>query len=117
MVKNEYGKFFTSMMRFKELAVVGILAIFVAVIIISFQENDDPIVTIENFENFESFGNVHSIEKIGLLVVQNCIKTSPNLTENKICFNERINQLESKFPTIKSELRKLGFVIKNDSST
>ena len=39
------------MMRFKELTVVGILAIFVAVIIISFQENDDPIVTIENFEN------------------------------------------------------------------
>ena len=31
------------MMRFKELAVVGILAIFVAVIIISFQENDVPI--------------------------------------------------------------------------
>jgi len=114
MVKNEYGKFFTSMMRFKELTVVGILAIFVAVIIISFQENDDPIVTIENFENF---GNVESMEKIGLMVVQNCIKTSPNLTENKICFNERINQLESKFPTIKSELRKLGFVIKNDSST
>lgn len=98
-------------MRFKELAVVGILAIFVAVIIISFQENDDPIVTIENFEN------VQSMEKIGLMVVQNCIKTSPNLTENKICFNERINQLESKFPTIKSELRQLGFVIKNDSST
>jgi len=114
MVKNEYGKFFTSMMRFKELTVVGILAIFVAVIIISFQENDDPIVTIENFENF---GNVQSMEKIGLMVVQNCMKTSPNLTENKICFNERINQLESKFPTIKSELRKLGFVIKNDSST
>ncbi len=114
MVKNEYGKFFISMMRFKELAVVGILAIFVAVIIISFQENDDPIVTIENFENF---GNVQSMEKIGLMVVQNCMKTSPNLTENKICFNERINQLESKFPTIKSELRQLGFVIKNDSST
>ena len=114
MVKNEYGKFFTSIMRFKELTVVGILAIFVAVIIISFQENDDPIVTIENFENF---GNVQSMEKIGLMVVQNCIKTSPNLTENKICFNEKINQLESKFPTIKSELRKLGFVIKNDSST
>ena len=90
---------------------VGILAIFVAVIIISFQENDDPIVTIENF------GNVQSMEKIGLMVVQNCIKTSTNLTENKICFNEKINQLESKFPTIKSELRKLGFVIKNDSST
>jgi len=104
-------------MRFKELAVVGILAIFIAVIIISFQENDDSIVTIENFENFESFGNVHSIENIGLLVVQNCIKKSPNLTENKICFNERINQLESKFPTIKSELRKSGFVIKNDSLT
>ena len=101
-------------MRFKELAVVGILAIFVAVIIISFQENDDPIMTIETLENFE---NVQSMEKIGLMVVQNCIKTSPNLTENKICFNERINQLESKFPTIKSELRKLGFVIKNDSST
>ena len=63
MVKNEYGKFFTSMMRFKELAVVGILAIFVAVIIISFQENDDPIVTIENFEN------IQSMEKIGLMVV------------------------------------------------
>jgi len=87
-------------MRFKELAVVGILAIFVVVIIISFQENDDPIVTIENFEN------IQSMEKIGLMVVQNCIKTSTNLTENKICFNERINQLESKFPTIKSELRK-----------
>ncbi len=114
MVKNEYGKFFTSMMRFTELTVMGILAIFFAVIIISFQENDDPIVTIENFENF---GNVQSMEKIGLMVVQNCMKTSPNLTENKICFNERINQLESKFPTIKSELRKLGFVIKNDSST
>jgi len=114
MVKNEYGKFFTSMMRFKELTVVGILGIFVAVIIISFQENDDPIMTIETLENFE---NVESMEKIGLMVVQNCIKTSPNLTENKICFNERINQLESKFPTIKSELRKLGFVIKNDSST
>ncbi len=68
MAKNEYGKFFTSMMRFKELTVVGILAIFVAVIIISFQENDDPIVTIENFENF---GNVHSMEKIGLMLVQN----------------------------------------------
>ena len=102
------------MMRFKELTVVGILAIFVAVIIISFQENDDPIMTIETLENFE---NVQSMEKIGLMVVQNCIKTSPNLTENKICFNERINQLESKFPTIKSELRKLGFVIKNDPST
>jgi len=114
MVKNEYGKFFTSMMRFKELTVVAILGIFVVVIIISFQENDDPIVTIENFENF---GNVQSMEKIGLMVVQNCMKTSPNLIENKICFNERINQLESKFPTIKSELRKLGFVIKNDSST
>jgi len=117
MVKNEYGKFFTSMMRFKELTVMGILAIFFAVIIISFQENDDPIVTIENFENFENFGNVQSMEKIGLMVIQNCMKSSPNLTENKICFNERINQLESKFPTIKSELRKLGFVIKNDSST
>ena len=114
MVKNEYGKFFTSMMRFKELTVVGILGIFVTVIIISFQENDVPIMTIETLENFE---NVESMEKIGLMVVQNCIKTSPNLTENKICFNERINQLESKFPTIKSELRKLGFVIKNDSST
>ena len=34
-------------MRFKELTVMGILAIFSAVIIISFQENDDPIVTIE----------------------------------------------------------------------
>jgi len=98
-------------MRFKELAVVGILAIFVVVIIISFQENDDPIVTIENFEN------IQSMEKIGLMVVQNCMKTSPNLSENKICFNERINQLESKFPTIKSELRKLGFVIKNNSAT
>ena len=114
MVKNEYGKFFTSMMRFKELAVVGILAIFIAVIIISFQENDDPIMTIETLENFE---NVQSMEKIGLMVVQNCMKSSPNLTENKICFNEKINQLESKFPTIKSELRKLGFVINNDSST
>jgi len=102
------------MMRFKELTVVGILAIFVAVIIISFQENDDPIMTIETLENFE---DVQSMEKIGLMVVQNCIKTSPNLTENKICFNEKINQLESKFPTIKSELRKLGFVIKNGSST
>ncbi len=101
-------------MRFKELTVVGILAIFVAVIIISFQENDDPIMTIETLENFE---DVQSMEKIGLMVVQNCIKTSPNLTENKICFNEKINQLESKFPTIKSELRKLGFVIKNGSST
>ena len=114
MVKNEYGKFFTSMMRFKELTVVGILAIFVVVIIISFQENDDPIMTIETLENFE---NVESMEKIGLMVVQNCMKSSPNLTENKICFNEKINQLESKFPTIKSELKKLGFVIKNDSST
>jgi len=114
MVKNEYSKFFTSMMRFKELTVVGILGIFVAVIIISFQENDDPIMTIETLENFE---NVQSMEKIGLMVVQNCMKSSPNLTENKICFNEKINQLESKFPTIKSELRKLGFVIKNDSST
>ena len=101
-------------MRFKELTVVGILAIFVAVIIISFQENDDPIMTIETLENFK---DVQSMEKIGLMVVQNCIKTSPNLTENKICFNEKINQLESKFPTIKSELRKLGFVIKNGSST
>lgn len=114
MVKNEYGKFFTSMMRFKELTIGGILAIFVTVIIIFFQENDVPIMTIETLENFE---NVESMEKIGLMVVQNCIKTSPNLTENKICFNEKINQLESKFPTIKSELRKLGFVIKNDSST
>jgi len=114
MVKNEYGKFFTSMMRFKELAAVGILAISVTVIIISFQENGDPIMTIETLENFE---NDESIEKIGLKVVQYCYKTSPNLTENKICFNEKINQLESKFPTIKSELRKLGFVIKNDSST
>jgi len=114
MVKNEYGKFFTSMMRFKELAVMGILAIFFAVIIISSQENDDPIITLETLENFE---NVESIEKIGLKVVQYCYKTSPNLTENKICFNEKINQLESKFPTIKSELRKLGFGIKNDSST
>ena len=114
MVKNEYGKFFTSMMRFKELTVMGILAIFFTVIIISFQENDDPIMTIETLENFE---NVQSMEKIGLMVVQNCMKSSPNLTENKICFNEKINQLESKFPTIKSELRKLGFVINNDSST
>ena len=114
MVKNEYGKFFTSMMRFKELTVVGILGIFVTVIIISFQENDVPIMTIETLENFE---NVQSMEKIGLMAVKNCMKTSPNLTENKICFNEKINQLESKFPTIKSELRKLGFVIKNDSST
>ena len=102
------------MMRFKELTVMGILAIFFAVIIISSQENGDPIVTIETLENFE---NVQSMEKIGLMVVQNCMKSSPNLTENKICFNEKINQLESKFPTIKSELRKLGFVIKNDSST
>ena len=101
-------------MRFKELTVMGILAIFIAVIIISFQENDDPIMTIETLENFE---NVESMEKIGLMVVQNCMKSSPNLTENKICFNEKINQLESKFPTIKSELKKLGFVIKNDSST
>ena len=114
MVKNEYGKFFTSMMRFKELAIGGILGIFVTVIIISFQENDDPIMTIESLENFE---NVQSMEKIGLMVVQYCYKTSPNPTENRICFYEKINQLESKFPTIKSELRKLGFVIKNDSST
>ena len=102
------------MMRFKELTVMGILAIFFAVIIISSQENDDSIITLETLENF---GNVQSMEKIGLMVVQNCMKTSPNLIENKICFNERINQLESKFPTIKSELRKLGFVIKNDPST
>jgi len=102
------------MMRFKELAIGGILGIFVAVIIISFQENDEPIMTIESLENFE---NVQSMEKIGLKVVQYCYKTSPNLTENKICFYEKINQLESKFPKIKSELRKAGFVIKNDSST
>ncbi|MCH8834214.1 MAG: hypothetical protein IIA81_08060 [Thaumarchaeota archaeon] len=102
------------MMRFKELTVMGILAIFFAVIIISSQENDDSIITLETLENFE---NVQSIEKIGLKVVQYCYKTSSNLIENKICFNEKINQLESKFPTIQSELRKLGFGIKNDSST
>jgi len=62
----------------------------------------------ENFGNYESVSN---IDELGLKIIADCWKQSSNLSDNKICFNEKINQLESKFPSIKSELQELGFVI------
>ena len=91
-----------------------ILAIMVTGIIISVQDLENPIVkNVKNTENFESFEDIENFEKLGLLIISECMKISSDLTENNVCFNEKINQLESKSPSIKSELRKLGFVLEN----
>ncbi len=96
-------------MKIKELSIVFALAIFGAIIIISVQENNQ--LTAKDMKTFENYESVSNIEELGLKIVADCWKQSSNLPDNKICFNEKINQLESKFPSIKSELRKLGFVI------
>lgn len=96
-------------MRIKELSIVFALAIFGAIIIISVQENNP--LTVKDMKTFENYQSVSNIDELGLKIVADCWKQSSNLSDNKICFNEKINQLESKFPSIKSELRELGFVI------
>jgi len=96
-------------MRFKELSIVFALAIFGAIIIISVQENNQ--LTAKDMKTFENYQSVSNIDELGLKIVADCWKQSYNLSYSKICFNEKINQLESKFPSIKSELRGLGFVI------
>jgi len=96
-------------MRIKELSIVFALAIFGAIIVISVQENN--LLTAKNMKTFENYESVANIEELGLKIVADCWKQSSNLSDNNICFNEKINQLESKFPSIKSELRELGFVI------
>ena len=96
-------------MKIKELSIVFALAIFGAIIIISVQENN--ILTAKDMKTFENYESVSNIDELGLKIVADCRKQSSNLSDNKICFNEKINQLESKFPSIKSELRELGFVI------
>jgi len=96
-------------MRTKVFSIVFALAIFSIIIIISVQENDP--LTAKDLETFENYESVGDIEELGLKIVADCLKQSSNLSDNKICFNEKINQLESKFPTIKSELQELGFVI------
>jgi len=96
-------------MKIKELSIVFALAIFGAIIIISVQENN--LLTVKDMKTFENYESVANIDELGLKIVADCRKQSSNLSDNKICFNEKINQLESKFPSIKSELRELGFVI------
>ena len=96
-------------MRIKELSIVFALAIFGAIIVISVQENNQ--LTAKDMKTFENYESVANIDELGLKIVADCWKQSSNLSDNKICFNEKINQLESKSTSIKSELRELGFVI------
>ena len=92
-------------MRLKGVAIGIVLVVIGASLIISIQNNLIPTTY-----------DVADAETLGLRAISECMQMSSNLSENSICFNEKINRLETKFPSIKSELRKLGFVLKDDSS-
>jgi len=93
-------------MRLKGVAIGIVLVVIGASLIISIQNN-----------LISTTYDVEDAETLGLQAISECRQMSSNLAENSICFNEKINRLETKFPSIKSELEKLGFVLKDDLSS
>jgi len=75
------------------------------VISIFVQENKEP--TIDSDED---------IETLAMKAISKCLTLNSNEPEYSFCFNEKINLLESQFPSIRTDLKKMGFVFGNNSS-
>ena len=92
-------------MKLKILAIgLGFLSA-LSVISIFVQENKEP--TIDGDED---------IETLAMKALSKCSMLSSDKPEYSFCFNEEINLLESQFPSIRMDLKKMGFVFEYNSS-
>ena len=94
--------------------VAGVIVMLTGIII--FVQGNNPVV-MKDVKTFENYENIVNIEELGLEIVADCWQKSHDLSESKICFNEKINLLESKFPSIRTDLKKMGFVLEDYSSS
>jgi len=83
---------------------LGFLGTLIAISIFV-QENKEP--TIDGDED---------IETLAMNALSKCSMLSSDEPEYSFCFNEKINLLESQFPSIRMDLKKMGFVFGNNSS-
>ncbi len=56
------------------------------------------------------------IETLAMKALSKCLTLSSDEPEYSFCFNEKINLLESQFPSIRMDLKKMGFVFGYNSS-
>ncbi len=76
-----------------------------SVISIFVQENKEPAIDSDE-----------DIETLAMKALSKCLTLSSDEPEYSFCFNEKINLLESKFPSIRTDLKKMGFVFGYNSS-
>jgi len=92
-------------MNLKILAIGVIFLGTLSAISIFVQENKEP--TIYSDED---------IETLAMKALSKCSMLSSNEPEYSSCLNEKISLLESQFPSIKTDLKKMGFVFEYNSS-
>jgi len=94
-----------SKMKLKILAIGLCFLGALSVISIFVQENKES--TIDGDED---------IETLAMKALSKCSMLSSDEPEYSFCFNEKINLLESQFPSIRMDLKKMGFVFEYNSS-
>ena len=92
-------------MILKRLVLVAGVIVMLTGIIIFVQENIKP-----------AMDGVEDIETLAMTALSECSTLSSNVPQYSLCFNEKINLLESKFPSIRTDLKKMGFVLEDYSS-
>ena len=79
----------------------GVIGMFIGIIILD-QKNKEPMIDSDE-----------DIETLAITALSECSTLSSNEPQYSLCFNEKINLLESKFPSIRTDLKKMGFVLED----